>query len=59
MDDNKFWLCLWTVIALCLTTIILGSTLIYHLHIQKMAELGYEETLLTGSSMSYWQKSAK
>ena len=61
MDDNKFWLCLWTVLAVCLTitTIILGATLICSLHIEKMAELGYEETLLPGSSVAYWQKSTK
>ena len=59
MDDNKFWLCLWTVIAVCSTTIILGTTLICNLHVEKMAELSYEETLLPGSSVTYWQKSTK
>ena len=59
MNDNKFWLCLWTVIAVCITTIILGAIYITSFYDVKMAELGYERVVLPGSSVAHWQKSAK
>lgn len=47
------------VTALVLAAIVmlaLGATAIVCRHVEKMAELGYQEEILPGSSMSYWRK---
>lgn len=56
MEDNKFWLTLWITIIICLVILVTSSVYLTFWHEQKMAELGYQETILQGSSMPRWQK---
>lgn len=39
-----------------LVIIVLGSTWIGCRHVEKMAELGYQEDTVPGSSMTHWRK---
>ena len=56
MSDNAFWVAVIGMILAVLLTLIVGVTWIVCRHDEKMAELGYQEDILPGSSMSYWRK---
>ena len=55
MKDNTILLWVAGVLAAVVVTT-LGATAIVCRHVEKMAELGYQEEILPGSSMSYWRK---
>lgn len=55
MKDNTILLWVAGVLAAVVVTA-LGATAIVCRHVEKMAELGYQEEILPGSSMSYWRK---
>lgn len=55
MKDNTILLRVAGVLAAVVMTA-LGATAIVCRHAEKMAELGYQEEILPGSSMSYWRK---
>lgn len=56
MEDNKFWLTLWITIIICFVVVVTGAMYLSYWHEQKMAGLGYQETMIQGSSMPHWQK---
>ena len=45
-----------TIILTAVVMLVLGTTAIICRHVEKMAELGYQEEQIPGSSMSYWRK---
>ena len=55
MKDNPVLIAIAIVITAFVVTVI-ATTAITCRHIEKMAELGYQEDVLPGSSMSYWRK---
>jgi hypothetical protein len=56
MNDNKFWLSLWLTIIICFVVTLTSLVYLNYWNEQKMAELGYQETMIQGSSMPHWQK---
>lgn len=56
MSNNAFWATVNGLILAFLLALIVGVTWIVCRHGEKMAELGYQEEILPGSSMSYWRK---
>lgn len=60
MDSgDKFWYCLWSTLAICLTVMVLGS-LAYCAYITKLrCENGYEEQMEIGRSMPIWKRTAE
>lgn len=55
MKDNP----VLTAIAIVVTAFVvtaIATTMIACRHAEKMAELGYQEEILPGPSMSYWRK---
>lgn len=55
MKDNPAVLVTIVVLA-AVVMLVLGATAIVCRHVEKMAELGFQEEVLPGSSMSYWRK---
>lgn len=58
LGDN-FWLYLWTIFSVTLVTLALGAYIIRAKHVEKMAELGYEERQEIGSCGTIWVRSAE
>lgn len=58
LGDN-FWLYLWTIFSITLVTLVLGAYIIRAKHVEKMAELGYEERQEIGSCETIWVRSAE
>lgn len=56
MSDNAFWVVVNGLILAFLLALIVSVTLIVCRHGEKMAELGYQEEILPGSTMSHWRK---
>lgn len=54
--DEKFWLIMFSVIFTTLAITSLGGCAIHTRHVEKMAELGYQEDVLTGSQYTHWRK---
>ena len=61
MDDfnGRFWIAFWAIVAATLTATVLGGCAIACRHVEKMAELGYVETMLPGSSVPHWTRSGE
>lgn len=55
MKDNPVLIAVAIVVAAFVVTAI-ATTAIVCRHAEKMAELGYQEDVLPGSSMTYWRK---
>ena len=55
MKDNPILIMIAIIVAAIVVTAIATTALTYR-HDEKMAELGYQEDILPGSSMSYWRK---
>lgn len=47
---------IWTALFACLMFTIIFGSLIYHNHVEKMAELGYEEGVVQGVQGTVWVK---
>lgn len=47
---------IWTAVVACLTITIVSCALIYNNHVEKMAELGYEEGVVQGVQGTVWVK---
>lgn len=58
-DDDSFWLHLWTIFSITLVVLVLGAYIIRAKHVEKMAELGYEERQEIGSCETIWVRSAE
>lgn len=56
MSDNAFRVAVIGMILAVLLTLTVSVTWVVCRHVEKMAELGYQEEMLPGSSMSYWRK---
>ena len=56
MSDNAFWVAVNGLILAFLLVLIVSVTWISCRHGEKMAELGYQEEMLPGSSMPHWRK---
>ena len=58
MSENVFWVSLWSIVLAAIVT--LGSLLQYTYckHIQRMAELGYQEEMVVGNAVPVWRKAA-
>lgn len=57
MNDNARNATMLALVLVFLLALGVGLTWICCRHVERMAELGYQETILPGSSMSYWRKS--
>jgi len=55
MKDNPVLIAVAIVVAAFVVTAIAMMAITCR-HVEKMAELGYQEELIPGSSMSYWRK---
>ena len=55
-DDNKFWLVFWCTTFTLLATAIISCTFLGLRHAERMAELGFQEETIQGSSMHVWRK---
>lgn len=55
MKDNPVLIAVAIVVAAFVVTAIAMMAITCR-HVEKMAELGYQEDILPGSSMSYWRK---
>ena len=55
MKDNPI-LIMIAIIVTAIVVIVIATTAISCRHVEKMAELGYQEEILPGSSLSYWRK---
>lgn len=53
-SEDRFWLGLWTVVALTVVTLTIGCYGIRAAHVEKMAKLGYEERQCIGSCETIW-----
>jgi hypothetical protein len=56
VDENNFWLRLFTIITLSILVLFVTLILSYNLKVIRMAELGYQEVSYPGSANSYYQK---
>ncbi len=56
IDENTFWLALWSVIAICIATTIIFATWTYNDRAKTAFNLGYNETPVAGSSAMVWAK---
>lgn len=54
--ENKFLLCLWSIIGTILLIVSCTAIITYHVRVIKMAELGYCETQGIGISTLFWSK---
>ena len=55
MKNNPVLIAIAIIVTAFVVTAI-ATTAIACRHVEKMAELGYQEDILPGSSMSYWRK---
>lgn len=55
-SENKFWVCMWGIIAVIVISITLTITCTYHYRMLGMAEKGYCETQGLGIERFLWQK---
>ena len=58
-DSYDFWLYLWAIFSTTLVVLVLGAYIIRAKHVEKMAELGYEERQEIGSCETIWVRSAE
>ena len=56
MEDNKFWILLWTALLLSLCILVLGGSAIYTGHVQSMADKGYVKQVVPESAETIWVK---
>ena len=57
MEHNeKFWLTMFSMIFTMIAITSLGGCAIHSRHVEKMAELGYQEETLPGSQYTHWRK---
>lgn len=56
MDDNKFWILLWSAIITGVAVMIITCTHITNIHYENMAGLGYEKQAVVGYSSPQWRK---
>lgn len=54
--DENFWLIMFGMMFTAIVITALGGCAIYNRHVEKMAELGYQEVTLPGSNYTIWQK---
>lgn len=54
--DEKFWLIMFGMVFTTLAITSLGGCAIHSRHVEKMAELGYQETTLPGCQYTKWRK---
>ena len=59
MSDNAFWAIIVSVIAGCLTTMILGALATYLATTRWYVKVGYTKTTLPGHRGVVWVKEAK
>ena len=59
MSDNAFWAIVVTVIAVCLTVVILGLIASNVVTTRWCVSAGYTQTTLPGHQSVYWVKEAK
>ena len=59
MSDNAFWAIIVSVIAGCLTTMILGAMAMNIATTRWYVRAGYTKTILPGRSAIVWVKEAK
>ena len=55
-SSDRFFLGVIGLIAGSLLVLILGSMALSYYHTRKMAEMGYQETALPGTSNTIWRK---
>lgn len=54
--EQRFWLIFWCVVFSLLAAVIVSCTFLCSLHEERMAELGYQEETIVGSSIRAWRK---
>ena len=56
---DYFWIYLWAIFSITLMVLALGIYSVRARHVEKMAELGYEERQEIGSCGTIWVRSAE
>ena len=57
--DEKFWLIMFGMIFTILAIASIGGCAIHCRHVEKMAELGYQEDVLPGRQYTHWRKAGQ
>ena len=55
-NNNNFWYNLCDRLVILIVILVLGTVFLTFTHIEKMAELGYQETTIVGNEHPVWQK---
>ena len=56
-SDDKSMIWMFGILMSAIAAIIMGSMWLYGRHVERMAELGYEETTVPGNSHTVWVRS--
>lgn len=56
MSDNTYWVVIWAMVISALVALVTVGVVTSVRHDEKMAALGYQETLVPGSCSPIWQK---
>jgi hypothetical protein len=56
MDENVFWLRLWSIVGLCIVAIVLFITVANTMQTKMYVENGYEQVTDVGYHGKLWQK---
>lgn len=54
--DEYYWLSLFSLLAVTVVILVLGGCKLHHLHVEKMAELGYQKESIVGAEYPEWRK---
>ena len=56
MTENKMYAIIWSTLFICLTAGVICCVALYNNHVEKMAELGYEDGVVQGVQGTVWLK---